>query len=71
MTTLANQKPARNTSSENEQPMWFVLHNASGSQRRRWGPDMAKLADDLLNYGWVVWRSGNQVEAKHRCLMAH
>jgi hypothetical protein len=69
MDNLPNQVRERNASSENEPPMWFVLHNASGSQRRRWGPAMAQLADELVSYGWVVWRSGNQVEAKHRCLL--
>jgi hypothetical protein len=71
MTTLANQAHARNTSSENDPPKWFVLHSALGAQRRRWGDDMARLADDLLAHGWVVWRSGDQVEAKHRCMMAN
>lgn len=71
MTTIANQSPARNASSENDDPTWFVLHNATGCQRRRWGPDMAQLAEELIRYGWVIWRSGNQVEAKHRCMLVH
>jgi hypothetical protein len=27
---------------------------------------MARLVDDLIKHGWVVWREGHEVHAKHR-----
>lgn len=53
------------------EPIWMVLHTPSGSQRRRWGADMARIADELVRCDWVIWRDGSEVHAKHRCLMAH
>ena len=51
-------------------PMWMVIHGGVGSQRRRWGFDVARLADDLVEkYGWVMWREGNEAHLKHRSMM--
>jgi hypothetical protein len=50
--------------------MWMVIHGGVGSQRRRWGFDVARLADDLVEkYGWVMWREGNEAHLKHRSMM--
>lgn len=54
------------------EPMWIVLHNATGAQRRRWGPDMVALVSDLVDrYGWVMWREGADAHVKHRSLMVN
>lgn len=73
MVNLPNQCQSGNTQAVSEaEPMWIVLHNASGSQRRRWGPDMAQLCRDLVErYGWLMWREGRDAHVKHRCLMAN
>ena len=61
MTNLLDCGPNDNT-----EPHWFVLHGGKGAQRRRWGPDMQRLASDLLSYGWVIFREGRDVVAMHR-----
>lgn len=54
-----------------EAPTWMVLHGGVGAQRRRWGPDMAQLAEDLVRHGWVMWREGAEAHLKHRAMMAN
>ena len=68
MANLLDERPACNS----EAPRWLVLHRpVDPPQRRSWGADMARLADDLVKHGWVMWREGSDVHLKHRCLMAH
>ena len=53
-----------------EAPRWLVLHRPVGNpQRRTWGPDMQRLADDLIKHDWVMWREGQEAHFKHRCMM--
>jgi hypothetical protein len=48
----------------------MVLHNATGSQRRRWADDVARLTAQLVTeHGWVMWREGADVHVKHRALI--
>jgi hypothetical protein len=57
---------------QHQTPMWIILHGGVGSQRRRWGADLARLADDLVaTYGWVMWREGDEAHLKHRSMMPH
>jgi hypothetical protein len=58
----ANDNPA-------DDPRWFVLHGGVGSLRRRWGPDMQRIADDLVRYGWIIKREGADLVAKHSSRM--
>lgn len=57
------------SASKCEEPRWFLLHGAIGAERSRWGAEMKALADKLVECGWVIWRDGDTVEAKHRCMM--
>lgn len=67
---VANQCHANNT--QEQTPMWIVLHGGAGSQRRRWCEDIARLAADLVEkYGWVMWREGSDAHVKHRSMMAN
>jgi len=66
METIANQCPARNEQAKSEPPKWLILHRPIEPQRRSWGADMARLVDDLISHGWVVWREGHEVHVKHR-----
>lgn len=69
--THTNQRVTADTCQQ-QTPMWMVLHYAVGWDRRRWGPDLATLADDLVEkYGWVMWREGNEAHLKHRSMMPH
>lgn len=68
MSNLLDTRHAGNSA----EPKWIVLHGGAGSQRRRWGPDMARLLADLVErYGWVTWREGTDAHVKHRALMSH
>lgn len=52
--------------SNTDQPKWLVVHRPVEPQRRSWGPDMARLVDDFVRNGWVVWCEGREVHVKHR-----
>jgi hypothetical protein len=62
MTNLLDETRTGNA----ETPKWLILHRPSEPQRRSWGADMARLVDDLIEHGWVVWREGQEVHVKHR-----
>jgi hypothetical protein len=55
--------------------MWIVLHRTKDQlpQRRTWGPDMAKLLDDLIAHDWLHWTEadGAEVHVRHRAFMPH
>jgi hypothetical protein len=73
MHNLVDEAPARNTAKR--KPMWIVLHRTKDQlpQRRTWGPDMAKLLDDLIAHDWLHWTEadGAEVHVRHRAFMPH
>lgn len=67
-TNILDERPACNT----DAPRWLVLHRpVDQPQRRAWGADMARLVEDLIRCDWVMWREGQEVHVKHRCLIQH
>lgn len=66
---LLDKTQPRNTGKGD--PMWMVLHTPGGSQRRRWGDDMARIVSDLVKHDWLVWpeRGGTEIHARHRAFM--
>lgn len=68
----ANQCAEKHNQVKNAQPSWFVIHGGSGAQRYRWSDWAAQTADWLVQTGaWVIYRDGDQVEAKHRCMIVN
>lgn len=70
MQTLTANHGGNNTvNTENAPPKWLVLHGGhpENIQRRRWGDDMARIADTLVKTGqWLIWREGDDVQCIHR-----